>query len=171
MGASNQKIENLLTQAGFRVCGRRADCARCKGNAKLTVSFNDQVAHCHRCKWSANLRQLAKGLGQDIAPETAAHRAARAKAEQFAAWIDSTHRTISTQYRQLGRKAELAKQILSRFPDCEEAWSALGKFLHEEARLSAALETLCFEKAPHWLESPSTSVGLFTEWEVQHACR
>jgi len=168
---SNPDMEVLLKKSGFAVRGNRADCAFCKGTAKATVSWNSEVAHCHRCHWSGNARTLSRKLGFAVSPETAAHREARVKAEEFSTWINSKHRIISDRYRVLGRKAQLAKEVLKQFSDCDPAWTALATFYNEESRLTASLETLSFEKTPEWLESQATPVGLFKEWETQNAVR
>jgi hypothetical protein len=58
------KMSSLLLSAGFQLRGRgRADCIHCEGHSRGTVAFNDEVAFCHRCKWAANTRTLARQLG------------------------------------------------------------------------------------------------------------
>jgi len=158
-------MRELLQRAGFSVHGQRADCTHCAGSSRLTVSFTSEVAFCHRCHWKANVRQLARALGQPVAPETAEHRAARARAEQFERWLDSRRRELSGQYRALGQKATLAKGVLLHFPDCAPAWDALARFYHAEARLGGALDALSFEKVSPWLDAPVTPLELFVDWE------
>ena len=57
-------MRDLLAQGGFCVrTATRADCARCTGRSRGTVSYNAEVAHCFRCNWSANRSTLARELG------------------------------------------------------------------------------------------------------------
>jgi hypothetical protein len=53
----------LLERAGFRVRGRRADCAKCTGRSRLTVSFTKERAFSRRCHWITNRISLAWKLG------------------------------------------------------------------------------------------------------------
>jgi hypothetical protein len=158
-------LHSLLDAAGYRIRGRRADCRHCDGHSRLTVSFNDECFYCHRCGRGGNARTLARDLGKPLPPETLEQRAARERAAQFRTWIDQHYRTVATEFRSAGRLAQRAKQALSQYPDCEPAWNALAHFYHSEAKLSAALETLSFERAPQWLESPATPETLFHEYE------
>lgn len=157
----------LLERAGFRVHGRRADCVHCRGGSPLTVSFNDEVAFCHRCKWTANATQLARAQGRTVPKETESHKRARVRAEQFARWVDLRGKKLAAGYRQLGIKAALAKRILVTYPDCEPAWDALARFYHNEARLAGALDSLSEEKVSRWDTLPLTKV--FDAWELAHA--
>jgi hypothetical protein len=131
-------IQNLLTTAGFRVSGRRADCAKCTGSARLTVSFNDDVAFCHRCKWSANCYQLAKGLGQTVSP----HKIGRAEVrkKRFFAWLSLRYGQMADLERLTVRKARLALSVLAKYPDCEEALGALARRYHTERQLDIFFE-------------------------------
>ena len=159
----------LLQESGYRVHGNRADCRQCRGGSRLTVSFTNEVAYCHRCAWTANAVMLSKGLGKTVEPESVEKRRARAKAVRFGRWVDSRHGEVSTHHRRLGRMAELAKAVLIRFPESESAWDALARFYHNEARLAAMLDVLSFAKVSQWLETAATSVALFEKWEVSDA--
>lgn len=58
------EMSYLLNLAGFRVrSATRADCARCSGHSRSTVSFTSNVAYCHRCEWTRNKVTLARELG------------------------------------------------------------------------------------------------------------
>jgi hypothetical protein len=146
----------LLERAGFHIRGRRADCIHCEGSARLTVSFNDEVAHCHRCKWSANVRTLSRDLGLPLAPLTQEVRDRRDRDAKFSEWQNTVHLILVRRWRTLTRRAELAKAVLVQFPDCEPAWSALADFYDGEATFTAAFEFLACEKLPNYLENPMT---------------
>ena len=162
-------MRQLLKEAGYRLHGNRADCRQCRGGSKLTISFTNEVAYCHRCAWTANTVMLAKGLGKTVEPESAEKRSARTKAVRFGQWVDARHRDVAGRYRRLGRLAEVAKNVLVRFPDTEPAWDALARFYHCEARLAGTLDVLAFEKVSRWLESPASPVSLFQKWETADA--
>lgn len=162
-------ISDLLARQGFRIRGSRADCTHCRGTARLTVSFNDTVAYCHRCHWTANARQLQRALGETPSPENLQQKQARARIAAFEKWVNRVHAEIAAEYRYLARVAERAKQVLSRFPNCDPAWEALANFYHREAALSAQLDALSFEKVSPWLEFPSKPLVLFQKWEVANA--
>lgn len=147
---------DLLERAGFRIRGRRADCPHCQGHSRLTVSFNDEVAFCHRCQWRGNVRTLSRELCVPIAPETQEHRERRAQAARFSAWANNCYMILVSRLRHLTVRAELAKNVLIRFPDCEPGWGALANFYHNEASLLGALDFLAFEKLSPWLEQGVT---------------
>ena len=53
----------LLERTDFVIRSRRrADCAYCTGRSRGTVAFNDQVAFCHRCRWTGNRIALVRHL-------------------------------------------------------------------------------------------------------------
>jgi hypothetical protein len=158
-------LADLLAQAGYRVRGRRADCVGCEGRSRLTVSFNDEVYYCHRCGRAGNARTLARDLGVPIAPETHEARVKRDRAAQFSEWVDTLHLILSRHLRLLRSRAELAKNVLNAYPDCDPAWSALAEFYHSEAKLLAALDQLACEKVSQWLEIPMTRPRLLAAFE------
>jgi len=162
----SRPLSQLLKLAGFRVRGRRADCSRCDGHSRLTVAFNDEVAFCHRCKWTGNLRTVSRELGLPLAPESSEARERRARAAQFDEWTAACHTILTRQLRSLERRAELAKKILAQFPDSEAAWEALAELYHNEAGIIAALDMLSFEKLSPWLEVPMTRDNLFAAFEA-----
>jgi hypothetical protein len=133
-------MRELLERAGFVVRGRRADC-HCPGTAKGTISFTDEVAYCHRCHWSANAVQLARSLGQTIPQETKEHRAERLRAERFKRWLSEKYQAAADKERRLARTAELAKDVLAKFPDYELAWHALARWYHKRKRLEDFCES------------------------------
>jgi hypothetical protein len=135
----------LLISAGFRISGKRADCIHCHGGAHLTVSFNDEVAYCHRCKWTANKATLARKLGKAATPETAAHRAARAKAVAIVQDADAAYKLVAAEYRRLGRMGAIAKDVLAMH-ECEPAWDALARFYRSERKLVYRMDLLSFRK-------------------------
>lgn len=128
----------LLKQAGFNVVGRRAECVHCRGHARLTVSFNDQVAHCHRCKWSANKYQIEKGLGMKVKPR----RIGKSKLmkKRFFVWLWDRYGKLADQERKLARKAEWAKAALTNFPDWDMPLDHLAKWYHARRNLESFAE-------------------------------
>lgn len=172
------EMRSLLEQAGFRIHRTRADCIKCEGSSRATVSFNAEVAHCHRCKWSANTFTLARDLGllrgdpearARFRREVEDRKRVNAELEKFEQWRNSRIRQASTRHRLLWRKALLAQDVLREFPDFEPAWDALARWYHAEAQLSATLDYLSFSKAGRWLETDSTREQVMEVWRKQRA--
>jgi hypothetical protein len=138
MATTQASLQSLLLSAGFNVRGKRADCAYCSGSARLTVSFNNEVAFCHRCKWTANRYQLAKGLGQAVSPRKIGNAEIRKK--KFFDWLSLRYRQMANLERMTVRKARLALSVLEKYPDCEPAWTALARFYHVERYLRIFFE-------------------------------
>lgn len=175
---SLSSMPELLKRAGFQVRGKRADCARCEGRSRGTVSFTDEVAFCHRCKWRSNTVTLARELGllqgnpqaASAFREEARRRAHLvAQIKPFEAWRAVKIREVSDRYRSLSKAALLAGDVLAKFPDCEEAWYALARFFHTEAQLSAAFDWLMFTKVSVWLEEDSIPAEVFEVWRSRAA--
>jgi hypothetical protein len=172
-------MRDMLERAGFRIRStNRADCAHCLGNSTRTVGYTSELAHCFRCGWAANRLGFAKHLGllpndpatrEKLRVDRRHRRAAESTLRQFETWREGRIRRLSTQYRVLGRQAQLAHEVLLCWPDCEPAWDALTRFCHIEARLSAAIDFLGFTKASNWLERDSTPGEVFTTWRELHA--
>lgn len=158
-------LSDLIERAGFHVRGRRADCIHCEGQSRLTVAFNDEVAFCHRCKWTGNIRTLTRELGLPLAPEAREAWERRVRVGQFEEWGNTCWLILVRRLRFLTRRAELAKSILTRFPDCESAWGALADLYHSEAIFTAAFEFLACEKLPEYLEQPMTREKLRAAFE------
>lgn len=171
MNVGRFEMRFLLEAAGFRVRGAtRADCAHCEGHSRGTVAFTVEVAFCHRCQWRANALTLARELGLLSAnPEMAsqcreeARRRARLDTEikRFDAWREGRIREVSNRHRSLSRVAIKASDVLTRFPDSEDAWDVLARFYHAAAQLCAAFDWLMFTKVSVWLESDSSPVEVF----------
>jgi hypothetical protein len=145
----------------------------CEVQRPITLhgSFNGEVAFCHRCKWKANVGQLARAVGGSVARETGVHRQARNRIDLFETWLSGLHNEVAGEYRRLGKAASLAKQVLIYFPNCEPAWEALERFFSAEARLAAQLDLLSFEKVSPWLEYPIEPFALFQSWEATNEGR
>jgi hypothetical protein len=156
---------DLLERAGFHIRGRRADCPHCEGHSRLTVSFNDAVAYCHRCQWTANIRTLSRELGLPVGPLTRDIREKHERAALFSRWVDTCHMILIRRLHYLIRRAELAKRILAHYPDVEPAWSALAELYHSETSIFGALDILVFEKMSPWLEEPMTAERLATAFD------
>lgn len=149
-------MRELLERAGFTVHRTRADCIHCGGASRGTVSFTEEVAFCHRCGWKSNARQLARSLGETVPAETQEHRAERLRTERFKKWLGEKYQAGADKERLLARKAEVAKEILKHFPDCEPAWDALARWYDAESELS------------EFFESAQCNAGravLFENWE------
>lgn len=164
----------LLERTEFVIhSSRRADCAYCVGRSKRTVAFTDQVAFCHRCRWTANRVVLARNLGLlstdletrwKLLQEARHRRGIESTLAAFERWREARLREVTNRYRPLGRQGALAHSVLQRWPDCESAWDALARLYHAEAVLLQTLDFLSFAKASIWLERDSTPVEAFRLW-------
>lgn len=119
---------DLLEANGFRVRGKRADCVHCSGLSRLSVAFTESVAYCHRCRWTASLRRLAREQGRTV-PLRKIGRA-RLRKYQFQRWLGQTYTIMADQERRLARRAIWAEAALHYFPDMESAWDALATWFH-----------------------------------------
>ena len=135
------------------------------------MRVSEDKFYCHRCKRGGTTRSLARELGHSVTPETAQERSAREQKAKFKSWINERHNSIAAELRVTRKRADIAKRVLRVYPDCEPAWDALARFCHSEAKLTAALETLSFEKVPTYLEEPSTPDTLFAEFKEIHGSR
>src|SRR5208282_2380590 len=123
-------LTDLLTRAGARIRGRRADCPRCK--RLRTVSFDESrgVYHCHGggCDFSGGAVRLARELG--IARQLSGaeyrelcqnqERADRAARELYGR-VKARRLELSEQLRWLGRLEVLAHEA----GDHATTWDAL----------------------------------------------
>jgi hypothetical protein len=169
-------MPELLELAGFRIRNAtRADCARCEGHSRRTVSFTAQVAHCFRCGWSANQVILARELGvlsNDPQTRKALHREWKRRErievpiQAFEKWRDEELRRATDQHRTLSRQAVLAESVLKIYPDCEPAWTALATFYRRKAQLDAQLDRLSCTKLSDFLNAPYTICQLYSEWRA-----
>jgi hypothetical protein len=156
-----QTIPELLEQAGFRIRGRRADCIHCEGHSRLTISFNNEVAYCHRCQWTGNIKTLSRELGISLAPETLEQSRRRTHQAEFREWSNICYTILVRRLRYLTERAEIGKEILEEHPDCDDAWSLLAELYHDEADLFCAFDLLAGEKLSLWLEVPVAKQKLF----------
>lgn len=157
---SSQHVAQLLERRGFRIRGRRADCPHCQadgpGHGRGTVSFTDEVAFCHRCKWTGNIRTLSRELGLHVASETAEQKAERRRAREFHEWTSTLEQILSDELVRLTMIAEYAKRALAFNPNNETAWGELAAFYHSEAALMGALDFVSCAKTSIWLEFPTS---------------
>lgn len=158
-------MRELLEAAGFHIHGNRADCIHCEGHSRLTVSFNDEVAFCHRCGWKANTRQLGRSLGRPVPALTRDEIEERNLEKEFEAWRNERHLALAKEHHVLWRTAGAAARVLGSYPDCEAAWDALARWYHNEARLTAALDALIYHPLSPWLERPVAREELFGSWK------
>jgi hypothetical protein len=164
----------LLERTDFVIRSRRrADCAYCTGRSRGTVAFNDQVAFCHRCRWTANRIALARELGllntdletqRKLRQEARHRRGIESTLAAFECWREARLREVTDRYRALAKQGALAHRVLQRWPDSEPAWDALARLYHAEAVLLRALDFLSFAKASIWLECDSTPAEVFRLW-------
>jgi hypothetical protein len=170
-------MSDLLERAGFRIRGRRADCRRCEGGSRLTVSFNDEVAFCHRCAWKANIRMLARELGLlSNDPESqkrfAAEQQARAERDRimqaFEYWRKLEYTNAAEQHRDLFRDAGIGRKLLVQDPEDQVAWRVLADYYHAEASLTRQMDYLSCSKASPWLERDSTLADVYGAWTSAH---
>jgi hypothetical protein len=169
-------MPRLLEQTGFRVRGKRADCAKCTGRSQGTVSFNGEVAYCHRCNWSANRITLARELGlfssdsrvrQELRREQKHRESLERPIHAFEQSRDAELLRATKEHCALSRKAVLAEDVLRIYPDCDSAWNALAVFYHRQPTLNTDLDRLSCAKVSDFLESPYTIEELFLEWRTQ----
>jgi hypothetical protein len=173
--ASRVEMPRLLERAGARIRGKRADCLKCTGHSRLTVSFTDEVAYCHRCGWKANVVLLARELGLLNDPEARAQlRREQAERErqmqplrEFEFWRDARERELGWKLYDPSRKAVVAGSVLKAFPDCEEAWDALARYYHAKADLHGALDFLACVRVSQWLEQDSNIEDVFSLYQEQ----
>lgn len=173
-------MPGLLERAGFRLRGKtRADCAHCQGRSIATVSFTDEVAHCFRCRWGANTITLAKELGIQVDSKTRqrhqremqARSRQRNTIQRFESWRNSHIRRLSNRHRELRFQAQVASDVLRRYPDCDPAWDALARFCHEKGELLRQLDFLTCAKASSWLEADATVLDVFEARRESYAKR
>jgi hypothetical protein len=96
-------------------------------------------------------------------------RLANIELQKFEQWRSARIREVSARHRSLWRNAGLAQEVLAKYPDCEQAWEALARWYHAEAKLSATLDYLSFTKASRWLEADSTREQVMQLWREHRA--
>ena len=173
-------MRELLERAGFRIrSAKRADCAKCTGRSRGTVSYTERLAYCHRCAWRTNDVSLARELGlcsgglpggDSSAPKgahlkVAATREREARIAAFAVWRRAKTDELIARAHRLRFRAELAKCMLADNPDDEFAWQQLAECYHEEAQLEATLDFLLCTKLSVWLDGDSTLTDVYEAWQ------
>ena len=134
-------MRDLLRRAGFKnVSSSRADCPRCKGHhGTVAYDLRKQVFNCHRCHWGSGTRSLEKSLCLPVTPETPEAREIRLREERREKWVSEKYSALAKEEYGLARRAELAKKVLAKNPDCEPAWAALAIWYHKRRRLENTL--------------------------------
>jgi hypothetical protein len=142
-------LPDLLERSSFTLRGRRrAMCPYCSGHDRTTVSFNYEVAHCHRCHWSSGRIKLARELGlldpEKLTPSDKLQiiieeRRARLR-EEFRAWKNVKTMELFKELDALRFRARFAHQVLILYPEETLAWQALANFYHNERRIYEQLD-------------------------------
>ena len=186
-------MRELLERAGFGIrSAKRADCAKCTGRSRSTVSYTERLAYCHRCTWRTNDVALARELEGAVAPArdgvcrvagtlvprtkmpgTSRHKSSgrpgaterEARIAAFAAWRRAKTDELVARAHRLRFRAELAKLMLADNPDDEFAWQKLAECYHEEAQLEATLDFLLCTKLSVWLDGDSTIAEVYEAWQ------
>jgi hypothetical protein len=142
-------MRELLIAAGFRVHRSRADCIHCSGHGRLTVAFTEEFAFCHRCKWTANRRALARSIGHVLPPAKIAK--VQIPKHKFRNWISQTYGAMANQERESARRANLAISILAHWPNIEVAWDALAAWYHNQRNFERFFESAQDKCGRYWL--------------------
>ncbi len=120
-------VAAILVKSGYRIRGRRADCPRCSGHSRLTVSFTDDGRfYCHRCGKGGNVRGLARRLGVTLPPPRL--RKADIPKAKFRAWLSSKMTELANEERRAYALKKWADAALHFYPEFELAWNFLGRF-------------------------------------------
>lgn len=157
-------LKDLLERAGFTVRARnRATCAYCTGGDRMTVSFNEEVAHCFRCQWKTGRYLLARELGIISKDLTPAERLELAREQRqlkrtellrksFEKWKNRKERNLLDELYGLQFRARFARQVLAIYNQEELAWCALGQLYHRENSLMEELDYLKDQPLPVLVE-------------------
>lgn len=138
-------LTELLTRAGARIRGRRADCPRCKRQRSVSFDESRGVYHCHGagCDFSGGVLKLARELG--LAPRLSGteyrafvqnqERADRAARELYG-HVKARRFELMEQLRWLGRLEVRAHEAGLNHP---ATWDALGMIYRDRPALLAEL--------------------------------
>lgn len=157
-------LPELLERAGFtlRIRGR-ATCAYCEGRDRTTVSYSDDLAHCHRCHWKTNRIGLARQLGllsKDPTPqereEIAESKRKLRLRREFESWRNIHLERIISKLEGLHYRARIARKFLALYPEDEESWNDLAALAHGESSLHRAFDFFSMTKASNWLDKDAT---------------
>ena len=140
--AQDNSFRTILQQKfDLRIVRNRADCPKCEGRSRLTMSVNPDFAYCFRCSFSIQFRKLAPEL------ETPEQKGERAREREFREWLDCLYWIFSDQLIRLSMIAYAAKRPLAISPNDDHAWEELRAFYDAEPHLMAALDQLSVEKS------------------------
>jgi hypothetical protein len=123
----------ILEAAGYRVRGRRADCPRCEGHSRLTVSLTKRLFYCHRCGVGGRISDLVRSQGISIPPRR--YGRAHLWKTLFHARFNDRYVELANEERVLHKRARLAHVCLSYYPDHETAWQVLADLYHRERKI------------------------------------
>jgi hypothetical protein len=147
---SSVNVEAVLTNSGYRIRGRRADCPYCSGHSRLTVSFTDDGRfYCHRCARGGHIRSLAPVQGITLPPPRV--RAANIPKMQFCAWLSEKMTVLADEERKAHKKLEWANTALFFYDDFESAWDFLAWFYARRCIWQTFWESATDNVGRYWL--------------------
>jgi|HubBroStandDraft_6_1064221.scaffolds.fasta_scaffold01137_13 hypothetical protein len=147
---STVNVSDVLMAAGYRIRGRRADCPRCKGHSRLTVSFTeDGRYYCHRCHFGGHIRQLAHVQGITLPPTRV--KAANIPKMQFRAWLSEKMTVLGEEERKGHKKLEWANTALFFSDDFGPAWDFLSWFYARRCTWQAFWTSATDNVGRYWL--------------------
>ena len=147
---NNLSTVAILTRAGYRVRGKRADCPTCAGGSRLTVSFTtDGRFFCFRCGKGGHIRQLARRQGLSLSEPRIGK--ASIKKMEFKRWLARKTSEMSREEHWLSRRREYAVAALEFFPDMPEAWQALADYYHAEQTFAEFWQHCSDRCGRYWL--------------------
>ena len=141
-------LTDLLTRAGARIRGRRADCPRCKRRRSVSFDESRGVYHCHGagCDFSGWVVKLAReqGLARPLshAERQRLHRDWERADRAARALYQRTKARRFELLEELQRLNHLELQAHEAGPDHPATWGALALLYGEEPAVLAELAIL-----------------------------
>lgn len=173
-------MDELLRRSGYVTRGKnRATCTACSGRDQMTVSFTDDVFHCHRCHAKGSRMGLARRLGllsqEKMTPRERLVVTAEIKQQvgeakklpgraAFKVWRSREELAATDECRLLGRMAAVAAAVLRVHPEAELEWGMLARWYDAEAEIGARLELMFLEKACTWMPHDPTPADVLEAW-------
>jgi len=147
--ATQHDLSELLTLAGSRIHGRRADCPDCSGKRTVSIDEGRGLFYCHHigCGFSGGVGTLRKRLGiarewiprsEYLRQRQTQQRASEAAERLFYA-VKARRLELQERLRELGRVELLAHEQGSDDP---AAWDALAVVYAEQPMIEQGLDAL-----------------------------